>query len=110
MEHSFSRQWQKAFEESRQASTERRARVLAHPDLAEQLTELPYAISDPARWSGWIPPRTLPEDLCPGCASGSCDGREHTARPNRSPIRKQLVDIAAEALRREQQPALDEAE
>jgi hypothetical protein len=110
MAQNIERQWQRAAEQSRLSSAERRERVFAHPDLVRRLTERPLALDDPYRWSGWIPPRTLPEDACPGCATHSCAGREHTARLNRSPFRQQVVDIAAEALRREHQPALDEVE
>lgn len=106
----MSRQWREAAEQSHLSSSERRARVLAHPDLVERLTERPLALRDPEGWSGWIPPRTLPEDACPDCRTHACAGRPHTARANRSPYRQQLVDVAAEALRREHQPALDEAE
>lgn len=110
MAQNIDRQWREALEQSRLSSAERRERVLVHPDLVDRLAERPLALADPYSWSGWIPPRTLPEDACSGCATHSCAGRGHTTRANRSPFRQQLVDIAAEALRREHQPALDEVE
>lgn len=89
----------------------RRDRVLAHPDLVKRLTEPPLNITDPYRWTGWIPPRALPEEAC-GAACGTehraCPYTQHRSMLNDSPFRRQLVEIAAEALRREQQPALDE--
>src|SRR5262245_5922729 len=36
----------------------RRARVLAHPDIAKRLTELPLSYAQPEQWSGYIPPAT----------------------------------------------------
>lgn len=96
--------WRSAGARSRQASIERRARVLAHPDLARRLTEPPLALSEPGRWSGWIPPRQLAEQACAVCVARgpawACRGREHLAPVNDSPFRAQLVDIAAEAMRR----------
>lgn len=91
-------------------SHERRARVLSHPDLVKRLTEPPLRMTDPNRWTGWIPPRTLPADIC-GRACGRdhrpCSN-QHAARFNTSPYRRALVEIAAEAYRREHLPALDE--
>lgn len=76
-----------------------------HQDLAQRLTQPPLRLSDPSRWSGWIPPRTLAEEACTSCATGkshpACRGWPHHARVNDSPIRRQLVEIASEALRRE---------
>lgn len=89
----------------------RRDRVLAHPDLAKRLTEPPLGFPDPTDWSGWIPPQTVPEGMC-GQNCGRyhrCDGI-HAGRRNDSLRRAALVDIAAEAWRRDNQPTLDEAE
>lgn len=97
--------WRQAVAKSKRESAARRARVLAHPDLARRLTDAPLGLSDPARWSGWIPPRTLAEEACVYCQSGkgnpACRGWPHRARVNDSPVRRQFVDIAAEAMRRE---------
>lgn len=91
----------------------RRARVLAHPDLVQRLTERPLRFTDPYRWNGWIPPRSLPEEPCGSeCgrhSRGACSAT-HQASLNDSPYRRALVEIAAEAYRRELQPALDEVE
>lgn len=99
----MNRQWRTAMANSRAESAARRARVLAHEDLAKRLTEPPLRLSNPQRWSGWIPPRTLAEDTCAECARDrrACRGRPHLARVNDSPYRRALVEIAAEALRRE---------
>ena len=89
----------------------RRDRVLAYPDLAKRLTEPPLGFADPTDWTGWIPPATEPEQPC-----GVWCGRNHrcdvhaVARRNDSPRRRAFVDIAAEAWRRDHQPALDEQE
>jgi hypothetical protein len=99
------RLWVDALRESREASAARRERVFAHRDLVDKLRQPPLALTEPNRWSGWIPPKTLPEDVCPGCRGNvrrpACDGLDHHARANDSPRRRQLVDIAAEAMRRE---------
>lgn len=99
------RQYRTAKAESKRESEARRARVLAHEDLAQRLTEPPLRLSHPLRWSGWIPPRWMPEEACGHCNSSSGDRRcrdwKHDARRNDSAIRQQLVDIAAEAMARE---------
>ena len=103
--------WRSAVARARQASAERRARVLAHPDLARRLTEPPLALHEPARWSGWIPPRLLAAQACPACNAGgpawACRGHEHLAPVNDSPFRVQLVEIAAEAMRRDAPAEVD---
>lgn len=66
---------------------ERRRLVLSHPDLAARLCEPPLGYTKPAQWSGFIPPE------------------EFNGEHNRSPRRDALIDIAAEALRREQEGA-----
>lgn len=64
-----------------------RRMVLAHPDLAKQLTALPCAFSRPEIWTGYIAPKYL------------C-GRYGEAVINDSPYRAQLVALVAEAERR----------
>lgn len=100
-------QWRQACATARAESSRRRERVLAHDDLAARLGKV-LGISDPARWSGWIPPKALPEDDCGDCKAGACGSTAHRARANRTYIRRQLVDIAAEAYRRDTQPTFDE--
>lgn len=104
-ERGVMRLWRQAVAKSQEASQARRVRVLQQPDLTRRLTEPPLRLSDPARWSGWIPPKTLAEDTCVNCGSGDprpiCRGWPHRARVNDSPVRRQLVEIAAEAMRRE---------
>lgn len=66
-----------------------RDRILSHPDLAERLTQPPLDYPRPEMWNGFIPPTT-------------CD----TGALNTSPRRKALLDLAAEAHRREQQRSI----
>lgn len=76
---------------------ERRKRVLKYPDLAQRLTERPLSYQRPEQWNGFVPPRTGP----PGGLG---------QQPNDSPVRAALVEICAEAKRRDdaaQQPAND---
>jgi hypothetical protein len=97
------RLWQQAVAKSKRESQARRGRVLAHEDLAQRLTTPPLRLSSPRRWSGWIPPRTLAEDACTHCERDNrrCSGLPHRARVNDSPVRRQLVDIATEAMTRD---------
>ncbi len=73
---------------------ERRERVLRHPDLAARLTQPPLNHSDPAMWNGYVPPATWGDYW-------SGKHGEGKPKPNNSPERAALVDICAEALRRE---------
>lgn len=66
---------------------ERRARVLRYPDLAARLTQRPLEFSTPEKWNGYVPPKTVP----------TLDGY----KPNDSATRAVLVEICAEALRRD---------
>ena len=103
--HDIARLWRTAAEQTRRENAERAARVLAYPDLADRLAEPPASIRDPYRWNGWIPPRTEPEGMCEdscGRTARCARHSEHRTRINRSAIRDQLVEIAAEAMRREQ--------
>lgn len=110
MDHTIAEQLARAVEQARTENAARRDRVLSHPDLTARLA-LVLGLTDPTRWSGWIPPRTDPVDVRDCCREGTCRAhRLGSARANTSYVRRQLVEIAAEALRREQQPALDEIE
>lgn len=71
-------------------TTHERALVLAHPDLAEQLTKPPLNFSRPEAWDGYIPPETWGETA-----------RGHP-RFNDSPRRIALLALVAEARRREE--------
>ncbi|GAB3213300.1 hypothetical protein GCM10027294_43570 [Marinactinospora endophytica] len=62
---------------------ERRAAVLAHPDLADRLTKHPLFYTRPEQWHGYIPPE------------------QWHGVPNNSPERAALVEIYDEALRRQ---------
>ncbi len=73
--------------EARSRNAELRAMVLRHPDLAQQLTQLPWAPTSPAQWGGFIPPRMA---LSRG-----------QLRRNDSPQRAALVAICRTAVERE---------
>lgn len=64
----------------------RRARVLAHPDIAARLCDPPMRYPTPEMWTGYIPGPTRGED-----------------RPNYSPIRRQLLAIVQAVHEREQE-------
>lgn len=70
-------------------SAERRARVLRHDDLAALLKAKPLEYKRPDQWNGYVPPALMPEDS---------DG---LAKRNDSPRRAALVELSAEAWRRE---------
>lgn len=65
----------------------RRRTVLAHPDLAAQLTAPPCKFPSPEMWTGYIGAEFLPGHLGDGAR-------------NDSPYRAQLVGLVAEADRR----------
>lgn len=71
----------------RAAMKVRRAAVLAHEDLAEQLTAKPMALMSPQSWSGFIPPASVET--------------KHESVMNVSPYRAQVVALVAEAQRRD---------
>lgn len=73
---------------ARQKCEERRARVLAQPDIAKRLCDPPYRASSPGMWTGYIPPAQINGD-----------------KVNRSPIRAQLVDIVRAVSEAEEQAA-----
>src|SRR5258708_27557204 len=87
---------------------ERRARVLKHPDLAKRLTEPPISYAKATQWNGWIPPRAIDfeatrEVLRDSTGYPNKAGRVALGeRQNDSPRRTALVELAAEAWRREQ--------
>lgn len=95
------RLWQDAIAERKRESAARRARVLAHPDLAQQLTEPPLRLTNPLCWNRFVPPQRLSEETCTQCERDSrrCT-RPHRSRVNDSPVRRQLVAIATEAMSR----------
>lgn len=81
--------WKQAITAAKRDAKARRERVLRYPDIAAKLTQPPLNLADPTMWNGYIPPRTLP---------GRDD--EPYDKSNDSPVRQQLVAIAAEALQR----------
>lgn len=78
--------WTRAHEEARARLTANRTAVLAHPDLAQRLTEPPLSYPRAEQWNGGVPPETF--------------GGEH----NGSARREALVEIVAEAARRSEEP------
>jgi hypothetical protein len=62
--------------------------ILRYPDVAVKLTAPPLSLANPQQWSGYIPGPYHPED-------------EHgRVRPNRSPVRAQLLALLDEAAHR----------
>lgn len=57
----------------------RRARVLAHPDIAKRLCDFPLRASTPEMWTGFVPPAEVP----------TVNGWKR----NESPIRRQIIAI-----------------
>lgn len=78
--------WDDIAREVREKCAERRARVLAHPDIAKRLCDLPMRYPSPEFWTGYIPGPTRGDD-----------------RPNNSPIRRQLLSIVQAVYEREQE-------
>lgn len=62
--------------------------VLRYPDIAAKLTAPPLKHSRPEVWNGSVPGPYLPER------------EDGTVRPNRSPVRAQLLAILTEAAER----------
>lgn len=81
----------------------RRTRVLTHKDLREAMERQPIGYSDASRWNGYVPPRTDPELACGRrCGLGGLPCRnEHMTPANTSLRRRALIEVGAEALRRE---------
>lgn len=73
--------------EARARCAARRARVLAHPDIARRLCNPPMNYPAPEYWTGYIPPARID--------SGQGE------KPNTSPIRQQLLDIVYAVAERE---------
>lgn len=61
--------------EARARNEDRRTRVLAHPDIADDLTRRPLACSTPQQWGGFVPPAMF------------------NGEPNDSPVREQIMTI-----------------
>lgn len=78
--------WGDVGREIREKCAERRARVLAHPDIAKRLTHPPMRYPSPEYWTGYIPGPKRGDD-----------------QPNNSPIRRQLLAIVQAVYEREQE-------
>lgn len=87
--------WRETFARAHLENQQRRERVLRHPDLAARLCRPPLGFSRPENWNGFVAPRFLPDDR-PFGAPGP-----ERLRLNDSPRRAAIVEICAEALRRE---------
>lgn len=90
------------------SARERRAAVLRYPDLAARLRERPLALTDPHTWNGFIPPQRGAVQACVHCEHGrarrwaTCDRHAHGQPGNHSAVRTQLLEIEAEAWRRDE--------
>lgn len=51
--------WAQPIREAREACEARRARVLAHPDIADLLTKPPLKFARPEQWTGYIAPAVI---------------------------------------------------
>ena len=84
--------WEQVLEDARAHEAEqcrqRRELVLRYPDIAAKLCAPPLKHSRPEVWNGSLPGPYLPE---------GADGR---VRPNRSPVRAQLLAVLTEAAAR----------
>lgn len=83
--------WEPMRAQAHTAAQQRRGRVLAHADLADALTTAPIGYARPDQWNGYVPPETDAIPMGGGYVR------------NTSPRRAALVEICAEALRREQE-------
>lgn len=82
-----------ATQEAHQKAANRKARVKAHPDLAERLcASLGYVRFD--QWNGYVPPKWM-ADRRPG------GWESDTFEVNDSPIRAELIAILNEVAQRE---------
>lgn len=81
------RLWQPALRDAATRMRDRKAAVLAHPDLAARLTEDPLNFARADQWNGGIPPEMF------------------NGERNDSPRRAALVELVDEATRRSSEPA-----
>lgn len=91
--------------QARDECAQRKARVLAHPDLARRLvTELGY--QRPEQWNGYVPPLIInpgaSEVLTHNGTPNRNGGRSAGQQQNDSPRRAALIAICREAYKREQ--------
>lgn len=97
--------WRDALDSAAVTCEARRASVLRHPDLAARLTGEPIGYQSADQWNGWIPPPVIspgggPELLrSPSGFPGHARAGGETM--NDSPRRAALVEVAAEAWRRD---------
>jgi len=92
-----------AISDATNACQTRRARVLAHPDIAARLTWPPLDFTDPRKWNGYVPPATGPYGEArpdPTSRTGWDDSGVDEA-PNDSPRRAALMDILRAVVDRE---------
>lgn len=94
--------------EARAANQARRERVLRYPDLARRLCEEPLGYKFPEQWNGFVAPADCQDETPESLRSPNGfpnPGWTMTGRTRRndSPRRAALVDICAEAMRRERE-------
>jgi hypothetical protein len=81
--------WGLIADQARRECQERRARLLAHPDLARRLCGPPWNFKRPEQWTGFVPPAT------------------YGAQVNSSPFRAALVELLTDLEAREREQAED---
>lgn len=80
--------WIGFIQQYRDQAAARRARVLRHPEVAAKLCQWPLEYTDPAHWTGFIPPATT-------------DGGRKAID---TPARRALIAICQEVVEREKRP------
>lgn len=71
-----------AYRAGQRVAAARRERVLKQPDLARLLCEPPLSLPTPEMWTGYIPPAEVPNN-----------SEFRPYKPNKSPIRRQLIEV-----------------
>lgn len=89
--------WAQESRRGKANSTARKALVAKHPDLVERFNAIGFMRFEV--WNGWIAPATIPSSG--QGADGPTTDVGHGYKPNPSPTRAVLVEIVAEAERRE---------
>jgi hypothetical protein len=89
--------WEPLRVQGKARAEERRTRVLAHRDLADQLTRPPLSYARPEQWNGYVPPRLLRDARPIGSRA------PELLAVNDCPRRAVLVELCAEALRRDRE-------
>jgi hypothetical protein len=86
--------WEPLRAQAKVEASRRRTRVLAHADLAARLCEPPLGYARPEQWSGYVPPKLMPDNRVKGPPRMVL---------NDSPRRLALVELCSAALARERE-------